>query len=91
MLRLLLSMVQARSSDVGFWGVKQTLGQSAGNDALDPNPDMSLRRSATQHVAEECCGLAIADRLRVILDAAVKRIGGPNLPPIRSNHQPISL
>ena len=30
MLRLLLSMAQARLSDVGFWGVKQTLGQSAG-------------------------------------------------------------
>jgi hypothetical protein len=29
--------------------------------------------------------------LRVILDAAVERIGGPNLSRIRSNHQPIPL
>ena len=40
MLRLLLSMAQARLSDVGFWGVKQ-IGQSAGNDAHEPTGDMA--------------------------------------------------
>ena len=29
--------------------------------------------------------------LRVILDAAVERIGGPNLPRMRQNHQAIPL
>ena len=40
MLRLLLSMAQARLSDVGFWGVKQALGQ-ARNDAHDPKADFA--------------------------------------------------
>ena len=48
MLRLLLSMAQARLSDVGFWGVKQ-IGQSAGNDAHEPTGDMARFLTSMGH------------------------------------------
>src|ERR1700728_268100 len=53
MLRLLLSTAQARLSDVGFWGAKQTPGRGAGNDAHDPKATSAARLRCS--AAREAC------------------------------------
>ena len=56
--------------------------KTAGSVENDPKPTFRLAASRTR---------VIDVALRVILDPAVERIGGPNLPRMRQNYQAIPL
>ena len=60
--------------------------------AVDPLRNVARTKGEPTPRLEASVGAARSlIALRVILDAAVERIGGPNLPRIRPNHQSIPL